>query len=84
MTLDDSGNLYVAHYGMGRIRVVSPDGRLLKSYRAGNLSCSNVAFAGQDMSQLYISGALHDGDSPGAVFRLDLSGVRGLKVQPEK
>jgi sugar lactone lactonase YvrE len=69
---------------MGRIRVVSPDGRLLKSYRAGNLSCSNVAFAGQDMSQLYISGALHDGDSPGAVFRLDLSGVRGLKVQPEK
>jgi gluconolactonase len=79
MTLDESGNLYIAHYGMGKIQVVSPDGRLVKSLDAGNLSCSNVAFAGRGMNQLYITGSLQEQQSPGAVFVIDLHGVRGLK-----
>jgi gluconolactonase len=77
MALDASGNLYVAHYGMGKVQVVSPDGRLVKSLDAGNLSCSNVAFGGPGMNQLFITGSLRDQDSPGAVFVLDLHGVRG-------
>lgn len=81
MALDEAGNLYVAHYGMRTVQVLSPDGTLLRSYPGGNLTTSNVAFAGPNLDQLYITGALADEKtSKGAVWRLDLKGVRGLKL----
>src|SRR4051812_18368170 len=85
MALDEAGNLYVAHYGMHTVQVVSPDGTLLRSYPAGNLTTSNVAFAGPEMDQLYITGALTDEQtSKGALWRLDLKGVHGLRLLPGK
>jgi gluconolactonase len=85
MALDEAGNLYVAHYGMRTVQVVSPDGTLLRSYPAGNLTTSNVAFAGPEMDQLYITGALTDEQtSKGALWRLDLKGVHGLRLLPGK
>lgn len=81
MTLDEDGDLFVAHYGMHTIQVLSPEGKLLRSYPAGNLTSSNVAFWGPNMDQLYITGALADEKtSKGAVWRLDLKGVRGMKL----
>jgi gluconolactonase len=81
MTLDEDGNLFVAHYGMHTVQVLGPNGTLRRSYPAGNLTTSNVAFAGQNMDQLYITGALADEKtSKGALWRLDLKGVRGLKL----
>jgi gluconolactonase len=81
MALDEDGNLFVAHYGMHTVQVLSPTGRLLRSYPGGNLTTSNVAFAGPAMDQLYITGALADEKtSKGALWRLDLKGVRGLKL----
>jgi gluconolactonase len=81
MALDEAGNLFVAHYGMHTVQVLSPEGKLLRSYPGGNLTTSNVAFAGPDMDQLYITGALADEKaSKGALWRLDLKGVRGLKL----
>ena len=81
MALDEAGNLYVAHYGMRTVQVLSPDGTLLRSYQGGNLTTSNVAFAGPNLDQLYITGALADEKtSKGALWRLDLKGVRGLKL----
>lgn len=81
MALDESGNLYVAHYGMHTVQVISPEGKLLRSYPGGNLTTSNVAFAGPDMDRLYITGALTDEQkSKGALWRLDLKGVRGLRL----
>jgi gluconolactonase len=79
MALDTAGNLYVAHYGMGRIQVVRPDGTLARSLEAGNMSCSNVAFGGPDMNRLYITGAVREHESPGAVFLIELPGVRGVR-----
>jgi gluconolactonase len=79
--LDASGNLYVAHYGMRQVQVLSPDGKLLRRYAAGNLTTSNVAFGGARLDQLYITGALaEEKTSKGALFRLDLKGVKGLKL----
>jgi gluconolactonase len=79
--LDAGGNLYVAHYGMRRVQVLSPAGKLLRSYAAGNLTTSNVAFGGARLDQLYVTGALGDEKtSKGALFRLDLKGVKGLKI----
>lgn len=83
MCLDAAGNLYVAHFGMRRVHVLSPDGKLLASYDSGNLTSSNVAFGGPNADQLFVTGALGEiGQSQGAVFRLDL-GVKGLRVLPE-
>lgn len=81
MALDAEGNLFVAHYGMHTVQVLSPEGKLLRSYPGGNLTTSNVAFAGPNMDQLYITGALKDEQtSKGALWRLDLKGVRGLTL----
>jgi gluconolactonase len=79
ITLDADGNLYVAHYGMRQVQVVSPEGKLLRRYPGGNLTTSNVAFAGPQMNRLYMTGG-----EPGALFRLDLPGVKGLTILPER
>lgn len=79
--LDAAGNLYVAHYGMRQVQVIGPAGKLLRRYGAGNLTTSNVAFSGPRMDQLYVTGALGDETkSKGGLFRLDLKGVKGLKI----
>jgi gluconolactonase len=76
--LDADGNLYVAHYGMRQVQVVDPLGQIVRRYSGGNLTTSNVAFAGPEGSALFVTG----GD-PGALFRLDL-GVKGLAILPPK
>jgi gluconolactonase len=83
MCLDASGNLYVAHFGMGQVQVLTPEGKLLASHPTGNLSSSNVAFAGPEAKDLYVTGAIGEfGKSEGAVFRLTLN-VKGLSVLPK-
>jgi gluconolactonase len=82
--LDQDGNLYVAHYGMHQVQVLSSAGKVLRRYPGGNLTTSNVAFGGPNMDQLYITGALGDEKTtPGGLFRLDLKGVRGLGILPK-
>jgi gluconolactonase len=85
MCLDAEGNLYVAHYGMRQVQVLSPAGELLRRYSAGNLTTSNVAFGGPNLDQLYVTGALGDErTSKGGLFRLDLKGVKGLRILPRR
>lgn len=84
MCLDAAGNLYVAHYGMRQVQVLSPSGKLLARYPGGNLTTSNVAFGGPNHDRLYVTGALGgEAGSPGALFRLDL-GVKGLLILPPR
>ncbi|MFW6124676.1 MAG: SMP-30/gluconolactonase/LRE family protein [Pirellulales bacterium] len=83
MCLDAAGNLYVAHYGMRQVQVLSPDGKLLRRYASGNITTSNVAFGGPDMDQLFVTGGLGPESSKGGLFRLDL-GVPGLVILPPK
>lgn len=85
MCLDVDGNLYIAHYGMGQVEVVNPQGKLIRSYRTGLLTTSNVAFGGPRMDQLYVTGGIGaEGKTPGGLFRLDLPGVRGLTILPSR
>jgi gluconolactonase len=83
MCLDAAGNLYVAHYGMKQVQVLSPEGKLLARYPGGNVTTSNVAFGGPDMDQLFVTGGLGGENAAGGVFRLDL-GVKGLTILPAK
>jgi gluconolactonase len=85
MCLDEAGNLYVAHYGMGQVQVVSPEGKVVRRYKGGTLTTSNVAFGGKDRDILYITGALGpEQGSRGALFTLRLKGVKGLKILPDR
>jgi gluconolactonase len=77
--LDEAGNLYVAHYGMKHVQVISPEGKVIRRYPGGNVTTSNVCFSGPKMDQLYLTGG-----TPGALFRLDLPGVKGLTILPPK
>ena len=76
MTPDASGRLYIAHYGCGRVVVLSPTGQLLRRYAAGNQLASNVAFGGPCLHDLYVTGAPGEKTGPGAIYRLPL-GIRG-------
>lgn len=84
MCLDAAGNLYVAHYGMRQVQVLSPSGKLIARYPGGNMTTSNVAFGGPERNQLFVTGALaEEQGGKGGIFRLDL-GVPGLRILPEK
>lgn len=82
MCLDEEGNLFVAHYGMRQVQVLSRAGKILRRYGAGNLTTSNVAFGGPRMDQLYVTGALgEEKTTRGGLFRLDLKGAKGLRIK---
>ena len=55
MCVDSQGNLYVAIYSGGIIRVVSPDGRHLRDIPAGGAGPTNCCFGGPDLKTLYIT-----------------------------
>lgn len=74
MCLDEAGRLYVTHNGMGRVRVVSPGGEVLTSYRTGLLASSNCAF-GPD-GALYVTGSDLFETGPGGVTRLEIGSAR--------
>ncbi len=85
MCLDSEGNLYVAHYGMKQVQVLDKDGKLVRRYPGGNLTTSNVAFGGPNLDTLHITGGIKgEGDSEGGFFKIELKGVKGLKILPTK
>jgi gluconolactonase len=79
MCIDTRGRLYVSHWGMGRIEVLSPGGELLRSYSTGHVAQSNCAFGGPHHDQLMLTGAPILESGPGSVTRLDL-GVQGVDL----
>ena len=85
MALDEAGNLYVAHFGAGAVRVFNPSGRLLGSLGSGEATITNLAFGGSNLNELYIYAAngnsLEEIERAGIV-RLTLPGVRGLPLLP--
>ena len=55
MCFDESGNIFIAHWGMNAIQVLSPKGELLGVIPV-SLPPQNIAFAGKDKKTLYIVG----------------------------
>lgn len=86
MTADANGNLFIAHYDVGRVEVLDSTGRLLRRYSAGNALSSNVAFGGPHLDELYVTGATGGESGPGVLMKLPLVGVRGRssRAQPAK
>jgi gluconolactonase len=55
MAFDAEGNLYIAHYGEGRVDVLAPDGREARHIAVPGKSPTNVAFGGADRRTLVIT-----------------------------
>ena len=86
MTADANGNLFIAHYGVGRVEVLDATGHLVRRYATRDSLSSNVAFTGPNLDQLYVTGAVGAETGPGVLMKLSLVGVRGRssRAQPSK
>ena len=67
MAVDTSGNLWVAHFGAGKIVVFGADGTRLGEIVTPGKKPSNLAFGGADLKCLYLTE-----DETNAVYRLNL------------
>ena len=55
MAHDGRGNLYVAHFGAGCIRVLAPDGTQLDPIAVPGRNPTNLCFGGRDMDTLFVT-----------------------------
>lgn len=67
MALDESGNLYIARNGGGRVTVLDKTGALVTELPVPGPDVSDVAFAGSTLSDLYVTEA-----RTGSVYRLEI------------
>jgi gluconolactonase len=52
---DETGNLYVAHFGSGTVFVISPAGEILQRVKTPGKKPSNLEFAGTDLKTLFLT-----------------------------
>src|SRR5918995_6071808 len=55
MAFDETGNLYVAHYGGGKVAVFDPSGEMIEEIPVPGARVTNVAFGGPDRQTLVIT-----------------------------
>lgn len=55
MAFDEAGNLYVAHFGAGRVDVIAPDGRVVDAIAVPGSKPTNVAFGGSDRRTIVVT-----------------------------
>jgi len=55
MAFDEAGNLYVAHYGGGRVAVFAQSGEMIERIPIPGAKVTNVAFGGADRRTLVIT-----------------------------
>ena len=73
MAFDEAGNLYVAHYGGGRVAVFGPAGELVDEIPVPGANVTNVAFGGSDRRTLVITDV-----ATGSLYttRVDVPGLK--------
>lgn len=57
LTVDASGDLWVAIYGGGQVHRYSPEGELREVLRLPAAQCTSCAFAGRELQRLYVTTA---------------------------
>lgn len=76
---DETGNLFIAHLGTGKIQVIDPEGKLIRSLPAGQLWVSNLTLGGPEGKTLYMTGSPKGQTrETGVVYKLDIS--EGMKA----
>jgi len=79
MTLDADGCLWVAHWGGSRVTRFDPAGRAMRHIPLPASQITRMAFAGPDLSRMFVTSAADGVDEPlaGALFEVDPD-CRGL------
>ncbi|CAG8984238.1 hypothetical protein HYALB_00004221 [Hymenoscyphus albidus] len=82
MVIDETGNLWIAMWGMNEVRVYSPEGKLLQSIQFPAKCMTCTTWGGKDNDILFVTSAIpftgpEAGDEGGHVFRYK-PGVKGL------
>ncbi|MDZ4698179.1 MAG: SMP-30/gluconolactonase/LRE family protein [Rhodothermales bacterium] len=75
MAFGPDGNLFVAHFGMGEIHVLSKEGKVIRTIDLGDDSAwsSNLNFGAAGSQSLYVTGnSGPDPSMPGFLYRLKL------------
>ncbi len=81
LTVDEKGNVYVAHVDTGEVVVLTSKGKIIGSIRlpeGGGTFNTNVAFGGPERKALYITES-----SQNIIYRVAMK-VRGLKLFGDK
>lgn len=74
MNFDSNGNLWVAHFGTGRVFVISPEGNILHRIITPGKKPSNIEFAGKDLTDVYLTE-----DETNCVYKFNF-GVQGYSL----
>ncbi len=80
IAFDSEGRLWVAHYGMGALQILSSKGDLLATVYTGFPLVSNVCFIPQDNS-MFVTGGFGE-PGPGAILRIELNRIN-QRIQNE-
>ncbi|MEX2568565.1 MAG: SMP-30/gluconolactonase/LRE family protein [Cyclobacteriaceae bacterium] len=75
LALDNNGRLWVAHYGMQAVQVLSEKGELLATYDSGIPLTSNLCFVGDEV---WITGGIAE-PGPGRLAKLKV-GIEGYPL----
>lgn len=78
MTQDRDGRVYMADYGRGVVVFFDAGGEFVREYATGLKHASNVAFGGEDLSDLYVTGSVGDQKDSGRLMVLPLN-TRGRR-----
>jgi len=70
LALDADGNLWIAHYGMQALQVVSPSGELITSIDTGIPATSNLCFS-LDYKKVFVTGGKNE-PGPGLIHTLTI------------
>lgn len=85
LTVDSAGNVWVALHGAGRVRCVSPSGRVLEEVDLPVAQVTACALGGPTLQDLYVSTSRENLDDPepgaGALFHVRVD-VPGRPVLP--
>jgi xylono-1,5-lactonase len=85
LAVDEEGTIWVADYGAGRVRAISPQGDEVASLPVPARAVTSVCFGGADRRDLYVVSADNTDDPArgGTVFRTRAD-VPGLPVPPAR
>jgi sugar lactone lactonase YvrE len=87
MTFDSDENVWIAHWGVGKVCKYNTNGKLLQSISFPTPNITNVCFGGKDLNRLFVTSASNIFDNSnnnysendGAVFEIIGTNTKGLK-----
>ena len=87
MNFDTDGNVWIAHWGVGKICKYNIEGKLLQSISIPTPNVTNLCFGGKDLNRIFVTTASNNFDNPdkigsafdGVIFEIIGTNAKGLE-----